>query len=190
MRLNNDALVHLPTRCLGFALACLLGATDVAAAHPGSTPDTQKLAAASAAAASVVPASDIAVIKNSAEEAKGRCFAYMHDDATQYASCLDALFAGVKGKDAIAQQRRLGIAYFAWVGANSSARLSVPGAQAVAKSYLPKFQRIQRRLHIADEALCLSVAGDCKTRLAQMAQMERELAASKQAAKPKESGQK
>ena len=184
---KNDAPARLAKGCLAIGLACMLAAPPESA-HPASHA-ALKLAAGSAASTAAA-AGDIAVIKSSADAAQSRCYPFMHDDATQYASCLNALLAGVKGKDPIAQQQRLGIAYFAWVGANSSARMSLPGAEAAARAFLPRFRKIQRQLHLADAALCLSIAGDCTARLAQMTQMEKELAQAKPVARPAGSGQK
>lgn len=118
---------------------------------------------------------DLAAIQQSADYAQQRCYEYMHDDANEYTSCLNALLSAVKGKSSAAKQQRLGIAYFAWVGAANSARLSMPGAELAAQLYLPQFKALQKQLHISDEALCTTIAGDCKARLAQIAQMEKEL---------------
>ena len=122
-------------------------------------------------------------LKQSTDEAQRRCHEYMHDDATEYKSCLNSLLAAIKGKDSKAQQQRLGISYFAWVGANNSARLSLPGAEAAAQFYLPKFRQLQNQLKITDEYLCQSIAGDCKARVAQYLKMEIELQEMKTQAK-------
>ena len=122
-------------------------------------------------------------LKQSADEAQRRCHEYMHDDATEYISCLNALLTAIKGKGRKAQQQRLGISYFAWVGANNSARLSLPGAEAAAQFYLPKFRQLQGQLKITDQDLCPSIVGDCKARVAQYLQMEKELQEMKTLAK-------
>ena len=138
------------------------------------------IAATSASETAAKPVSaplppELSTIKKSADAAQHACYEYMHDDAREYVSCLNALVDGVKGKGVAAQQQRLGIVYFAWVGANNSARLSLTGAEAAAQMYLPKFKSLQKQLRIADEALCLTIAGDCKERLAQIAQMEKDI---------------
>lgn len=116
------------------------------------------------------------VIHKSAEQAQQRCYAYLHDDPKQYRSCLDGMLSAVKGKSETAALQRIGIVYFGWVGANSAARMSMPGAEAAAHAYLPRVRKLQKALRLTDETLCASVDGDCRTRLAQMAQMEAELA--------------
>jgi hypothetical protein len=64
--------------------------------------------------------------------------------------------------------RTLGLLYFGWVGAVSCDRLSMPGAEAAARRYLPAFRAEQRRLRVSDAALCALVEGDCPSRLVRM----------------------
>lgn len=138
---------------------------------PASSPAS--LAANANLNASTLTANEL--LKLSADDAQKRCYEYMHDDATEYSSCLNAVLAAVKGKDKNTQLQRLGIVYFAWVGANNSARMSLPGSEAAAQFYLPKFRKIQKQLKISDEELCPAIAGECKARVAQILQMEKEL---------------
>ncbi len=116
------------------------------------------------------------VIHQSAAAAQQRCYAYLHEEPKEYRRCLDGMLAAVKGKGETAALQRLGIVYFGWVGANSAARMSMPGAETAAHFYLPKLRKMQKALRLNDEALCASIEGDCRSRLAQMLQMEAQLA--------------
>ncbi len=142
------------------ALVCLLGMARASAAGPSGA----------------APTSALLAIQHGAQLAERSCYKYMHDDASDYAACLNTLLTGVRGNSTDAQRQRLGISYFAWVGANGSARMATPGADAAARAFLPKFAALQRSLRISDAQLCLSVAGDCAVRRAQIAQMDKELA--------------
>jgi hypothetical protein len=110
----------------------------------------------------------MAIITQAAQSAQQRCYSFMHEDADEYTLCIDAITQEVKGDSAKAQQQRLGIQYFGWVGANNSARIGLPGADASAAGFLVRFRSLQHTLGIADESLCRSVAGECKSRLAQI----------------------
>ena len=92
----------------------------------------------------------------------------LHHDAEDYVACIDHLLKAERKPSA----RRLGLEYFGWVGALNSARMSFPGADAAADRYLRLFRKTQRRLKIADQALCETVPGNCEQRLARMRQME------------------
>ncbi|MFD2273134.1 hypothetical protein ACFS07_23975 [Undibacterium arcticum] len=148
--------ISLAQRLLMLSFPILAGGFS---AHAATLPERTKMSLIGAAAAS----------------AQQRCYEFMHEDADEYVSCIDALDNAVGARSANASYRRLGINYFGWVGANNSARLSLPGAEAAAQHYLPRFRKQQRQLGIADAALCPSVAGDCRTRLAQIKAMELEI---------------
>lgn len=150
-----------PLSCVRFLamlpVLCLLPLSPVVAA--GAVTDAQMMASVTAAA----------------HMAQQRCYEFMHEDADEYLSCLNALDGAVKGKSASANWQRLGISYFGWVGANNSARVSLPGADGAAVHFLLRFRKWQRQLGIADDVLCQSVAGDCPARLAQIAVAEHDL---------------
>ncbi len=120
-------------------------------------------------------------IRDSVQQAQSRCQEFMHDDAREYHSCLQALFAAAKGNSAAARQQRMGIAYFAWNGAQTGAHSGMPEADSSAQYWLPRLRRLQHELHLSDEQLCQTLAGDCKVRTAQMQQMERDLSQAKAA---------
>lgn len=100
------------------------------------------------------------------------CHVYMHEDADEYVSCMDALLGRVRAPDADAT--RLGIAYYALVGALNSARVSLPGAEAASRKYFQLVRQLQARVKIDDDALCPVVAGDCASRLATLQRMQQE----------------
>ncbi len=122
--------------------------------------------------------------------AQQRCYEFMHEDADEFVSCIDALSthasaasasatahsprpSGVKD-DRTLRWRRLGILYFGWVGANNSARVALPGADAAAARYFQRYQRERRALGIDEPTLCTAVAGDCTMRLAQIKAQQRQ----------------
>ncbi len=117
---------------------------------------------------------DLAMITNAASMAQKQCNDLMHDDADEYVACVDALGQEVRGKGHSAQYQRLGIAYFGWVGAVHWARVGLPGADEAARRYFLRFQPLQKQLKLSDEALCSTVPGDCKVRLAQLVMAQRE----------------
>ena len=98
----------------------------------------------------------------------------MHEDAEEYVSCVNALLARrtVGESDAEGQLRRLGILYAAWIGANSSARVGLPGAQEAMDQYRRLLRPLQAKLNLTDAALCRTEAGDCVQRTAQLMAQE------------------
>jgi hypothetical protein len=116
---------------------------------------------------------DLAMIATAASMAQKQCN-LMHNDADEYVACVDALGQEVKGKANLAQYQRLGIAYFGWVGAVHWGRVGLPGADEAAQRYFLRFRPLQKQLKLSDEALCSTVPGDCKVRLAQLVMAQRE----------------
>lgn len=126
-------------------------------------------------------------IKAAADAAQKECYELLHDDAMEYTACINAVLAEVKGKGQAQNQKRMGILYFAWIGANNSARLSLPGSEEAAQFFLPKLRKMQKQMKLSDAELCPTVAGECKARVAQMERMEqdiKDIAAAKAAKKP------
>ncbi|SOY63274.1 hypothetical protein; putative exported protein [Cupriavidus taiwanensis] len=103
------------------------------------------------------------------------CQEFMHDDADEYRSCIDAVAREIPRGRKDTAARLLGHYYYAWVGANSAARLSLPGAEAVAGVYLGEFRAWQRKLGVGDETLCTAVEGDCGQRVGTIKQVEAEI---------------
>ena len=150
-------------RWLPGLFACLLAVPGLSMAHTPST--------TAAAAATVVPSGNAAldVVRTSALNAQVRCNDLGHDNMDEYASCADALFQEVKGKNKAALQARLGILYFGWLGAERWQRVGMPGAEEAAKHYFWRFRPLQQKLVFSDRDLCAVLDGDCTVRLAQVA---------------------
>ncbi|MEN9864688.1 MAG: hypothetical protein RL748_278 [Pseudomonadota bacterium] len=121
----------------------------------------------------------LAQIAASAQQAQTRCQEFMHDNADEYVSCLNALGAAVKGKTVAAQAEKLGIAYFGWLGATHAARVSLPGSDDAALHFYLRFTPLQQQLKISDLDLCGTFAGDCKVRLAQLDEIRKVVAVQK-----------
>ena len=115
----------------------------------------------------------IETITAAARAAQQRCYEFMHEDADEFVSCIDALDHAVPHGTKQTAYRHLGISYFGWVGANNSARVSLPGADAAASRFFVRYQSQRRRLQIDESRLCAVVAGDCTARLAQIAAAHR-----------------
>ncbi|WP_338845400.1 hypothetical protein V8J88_16945 [Massilia sp. W12] len=129
--------------------------------------------AASASANTLTPQQE--AMRAAAASAREDCHDLMHDDAHEYDACLQAHHANVKGRSAKAQQERMGILYFAWIGAANSARTGLPGAEKSAHDWLPRMRKQQSAMKLSDHELCPLVEGDCKSRVALILQMEKEL---------------
>ncbi|SOY97631.1 hypothetical protein; putative exported protein [Cupriavidus taiwanensis] len=113
-------------------------------------------------------------VAQASRHAMAACQEYMHDDADEYRSCIDAVAREIPRGRRDTTARLLGHYYYAWVGANSSARLSLPGAEAAARVYLREFRALQRELGVDDKTLCKAVEGDCGQRVGVIEKMERE----------------
>lgn len=108
------------------------------------------------------------------QHAMAACQETMHDDADEYRSCIDAVAREIPRGRKDTTARLLGHYYYAWIGANSSARLSLPGAEAAARVYLREFRALQHKLGVDDQTLCKAVPGDCGQRVGVIEKMERE----------------
>ena len=115
---------------------------------------------AQAATAELPPA-----VTQASRHARAACQEFMHDDADEYRSCIDAVAREMPRGRKDTAARLLGHYYYAWIGANSSARLSLPGAEAAAQVYLREFRALQRKLGVDDKTLCKAVPGDCGQRV-------------------------
>ena len=110
----------------------------------------------------------MAEVAAAALRTQAQCQMKLHHDADDYVVCVDDLLKANKAGRAV----QLGIEYFGWVGALNSARMSLPGSMDAAQSYLRMFRKTQRRLSVSDAALCATVPGDCRERIARMRLME------------------
>jgi hypothetical protein len=107
-------------------------------------------------------------LATAANLAQERCYRTIHHDTFAFQVCIQRLLQD----EAAATPKRLGIAYFGWVGAVNSARLGMLGAESTAYDFLLQFRATQKVLRIDHETLCRAIAGDCAARLALMRQME------------------
>ena len=134
----------------------------------GGTAGATAGAGTPAALSRQVGAPHMALITAAAQNAQQRCFEFMHEDADEFISCIDAIEQAINRHAPGWRYRQLGIDYFGWVGANNSARVALPGADTAARLFLQSYQRERRRLRIDERSLCAAVAGDCTVRLAQI----------------------
>lgn len=113
------------------------------------------------------------IVNGAAHDAQRRCYEFMHEDADEFVSCIDALEQQIDGRDSSSRWRRLGVRYFGWVGANNSARVALPGAERAAQRYFERYQAVRRQLDVDERRLCSAIPGDCEGRLAQIAAAQR-----------------
>jgi hypothetical protein len=109
-----------------------------------------------------------AVLAEGAQQAQARCYGLVHDDTYEFGDCVREFARQQKNAT-----KRLGIEYFGWVGAMNSARLGMRGADETAVDFLARFRATQKALGVDDAALCASVPGDCKARIARIRLAER-----------------
>jgi hypothetical protein len=102
-------------------------------------------------------------VADGAQQAQTACYKQIYRDTNAYSQCLRELVAPEK-RNAF---KRLGMEYFGYVGAMAYVRVSQVGAEQVAVEFLQKYRSTQKRLGVADEALCATVPGDCAVRIAQ-----------------------
>ena len=107
-------------------------------------------------------------IAASAGVAQAQCYHHMYRDPNAYAQCLREL----RQAQAAAPLKKLGVEYFAFVGALSYMRVGHMNADQIAAEFLQAFRQTQKQLGITDAALCSTVPGDCGVRLAQTRAME------------------
>jgi hypothetical protein len=133
------------------AAALLLAALLCQSASAQSNPDARQHTIADAAAA-----------------AQQQCYKHMYRDSNAYAQCL----RDMRNAQAHAPLKKLGIEYFAFVGALSYMRVGHGNADQIAAEFLKDYRVTQKKVGISDAALCSSVPGDCTVRLAQTRAME------------------
>jgi hypothetical protein len=102
-----------------------------------------------------------------ATKAQERCYKLIHDDTYAYARCL----RGLLDAEPNPTPERLGIEYFAAVGALNSARMGMRGAEDTARDFIGRYEKTRRVLGLDEREVCASVPGDCDVRLAQMRQV-------------------
>ncbi len=107
-------------------------------------------------------------IAHAAHQAQEQCFKHMYRDTNAYSQCLREL----RDAQGAAPLKKLGIEYFAFVGALSYMRVGHMNADQIAAEFLQDYRRTQKKVGISDAALCSTVEGDCTVRLAQTREME------------------
>ena len=107
-------------------------------------------------------------IETAAGKAKEQCYRHMYRDANAYTQCI----RDMRRAEQNAPLKKLGIEYFGFVGALSYARVGHMNAEQTAAEFLTGFRQTQKRVGISDEALCRTIEGDCKVRIAQTLEME------------------
>lgn len=103
-----------------------------------------------------------------AARAQTQCFRLMYRDTNGYAQCIRDLRRAQAGSP----WDQLGTEYFGFVGALSYMRVGHLNAEQIASEFLKDFRLTQRRLGMAEAALCNTVPGDCTVRMAQTRAMQ------------------
>jgi len=107
-------------------------------------------------------------IVEAAHLAQERCFRHMYRDPNAYAQCLRDL----RTANASAPLKKLGVEYFAFVGALSYTRVGHMNSDQIAAEFLQSYRVTQKKVGISDAELCSTVPGDCTVRLVQTREME------------------
>jgi len=107
-------------------------------------------------------------IANAAATAKEQCYKHIYRDSNAYAQCLRDL----RHAQSSSSLRKLGVEYFAYVGALSYMRVGHMNADQIAAEFLKDYRLTQKKVGISDSALCNTIPGDCTVRMAQTREME------------------
>ncbi len=107
-------------------------------------------------------------ISDAAATAKEQCYKHMYRDSNAYAQCLRDLRHTQNGSSL----KKLGVEYFAYVGALSYMRVGHMNAEQIAAEFLKDYRLTQKKVGISDADLCSTIPGDCTVRMAQTHEME------------------
>jgi hypothetical protein len=107
-------------------------------------------------------------IADAAATAKEQCYKQMYRDTNAYAQCLRDLRNAQNGS----LPKKLGVEYFAYVGALSYMRVGHMNADQIAAEFLRDYRLTQKKVGISDAALCSTIPGDCTVRMSQTQEME------------------
>jgi hypothetical protein len=107
-------------------------------------------------------------ISDAAATAKEKCYKHMYRDTNAYAQCLRDLRHAQNGSTL----KKLGVEYFAFVGALSYMRVGHMNSEQIAAEFLKDYRLTQNKVGISDAALCSTIPGDCAVRMAQTREME------------------
>jgi hypothetical protein len=98
------------------------------------------------------------------------CLHEMHHDTDEFSACVDARLLSAAGKPL----EQLGTAYLGLVGCVSAARIATLHSDVCAQAYLARVDPLRKRFKLSDPDLCPTVAGDCRSRLAQIEALRRD----------------
>jgi len=102
------------------------------------------------------------------------CQAKMDDDTLEFKKCILKKISELNKIDNN-DSNKLAIYYYAWLASVVAAKNGIPTAEDTALYFLPKFRVIQHKLSIDDLKLCQTIPGDCESRNARMAIMEKQI---------------
>ena len=110
------------------------------------------------------------VLNEAVQQTSQACLHEMHHDTDEFSACVDARLRGAAGKP----MEQLGTAYLGLVGCLSAARIATLHSDECTRGYLARVEPLRKRFKLNDQALCPAVAGDCRSRLAQIEALRRE----------------
>ncbi|NKI92289.1 hypothetical protein [Rhizobacter sp. SG703] len=109
-------------------------------------------------------------LTDAVQQTSQTCLHEMHHDTDEFSDCVDARLLRAAGKPA----EQLGTAYLGLVGCVSAARIATLHSDTCARGYLARVDALRKPLKLSHEALCPTVAGDCRSRLAQIEALRRD----------------
>jgi len=107
-------------------------------------------------------------------DARDHCQVLMHEDADAFTQCADELIRNSPTHTKEQKFAKLGIVYYAWLSATSAAKNGLPSSVASSEHFVLIFRPLQKKLLVSDEALCVTIPGDCESRNARMLIVEKE----------------
>lgn len=109
-------------------------------------------------------------LNEAVQQTSQACLHEMHHDTDEFSACVDARLLSAAGKPV----EQLGTAYLGLVGCVSAARIATLHSDACARGYLARVDALRKRFKLSDQDLCPTVAGDCRSRLAQIDALRRD----------------
>ncbi|WP_457329335.1 hypothetical protein [Rhizobacter sp. P5_C2] len=109
-------------------------------------------------------------LNEAVQQTSQACLHEMHHDTDEFSACVDARLLSAAGKPV----EQLGTAYLGLVGCVSAARIATLHSDECARGYLARVDALRKRFKLSDQDLCPTVAGDCRSRLAQIDALRRD----------------
>lgn len=109
-------------------------------------------------------------LNEAVQQTSQACLHEMHHDTDEFSACVDARLQSAAGKPV----EQLGTAYLGLVGCVSAARIATLHSDVCAQAYLARVDPLRKRFKLSDQDLCPTVAGDCRSRLAQIEALRRD----------------